>query len=377
MKILVDATVFSRLNTGVARYEKELMKALLLLDQKNQYDFFDLRALKHGLRKPPSPIPGINLRTAGLMPREVYYRLLYRGLAPPIDLLLGRKADVALFSNYFRFPLLSTKRSIVFIYDLSFIHYAAYADKKIQRLLAKHVPIALAKATKLVTISEFVKQELVSQYGVKPTKIAVVYPGIDHSVFYPRSTMEVEQVRKIFRLTKPYILFTGTLEPRKNITALLKAYAALPSDIKSDYSLVLAGGKGWRDKMILDQLDKLTSLDIKPLGFVEDKFLPALYTGAQLFVFPSHYEGFGMPPLEAMACAVPVLAADNSSLPEVIGKAGLLVKTDNIEQIADAMSQILRNSEQQERLARQGLKQAQEFSWQTSAKKLLNLIKTV
>src|SRR5262249_39725898 len=157
---------------------------------------------------------------------------------------------------------------------------------------------------------------------------------LDHDFFYPRPMAEIDTVKRKYAITKPYILYTGTLEPRKNIKGILDAYNALPPQVRATYSMVLAGGRGWLDQEIRAQLADLQHLDLLTPGYVPDEDLPALYSGASLFVYPSFYEGFGMPPLEAMACNTPVIAADNSSLPEVVGDAGILVNANDAASLA-------------------------------------------
>lgn len=374
MRILVDATVFSRLNTGIARYERELFNALLKIDKSNQYTFFDFRALKNKLTRPSNPFAGNSFKTVSVVPREIYYRALQKRLAPPIDALLGMKADIALFPNYFLFPLVSTKKSVVFIYDLSFLHFPEYAHKKAQKLLSAQVPIAALKATHIITISNYIKSEIVEQFKVPAQKVSVIYPAVDKAIFYRRPASQVAATRNKFGLNKPYILFIGTLEPRKNIEGLLKAYALLPAPLKNKYLLAIAGGKGWQDEKLNRSLSHFPKSSLKLIDKPTDEDLASLYSGAATFVFPSHYEGFGMPPLEAMACGAPVIASNNSSLPEVTGSAALLINSSNPEEITKALAKILIDANRQKELIRLGYQQVDKFSWQAGAETLYDII---
>lgn len=377
MKILVDATVFSRLNTGIARYERELFNAVLDIDANNNYVFFDLRALKNKLAKPNNPFKGQKFKTTGMFPRELYSRALGKKLAPPIDLLLGIKADIAIFPNYFLFPLAHTSKSIVFIYDLSFLHYPEFANKKAQKLLATHVPRAVKKATHVVTISSYVKAELIKQYELQANNVSVIYPAINTAMFYPRSEVLVRKTKNKFGITKPYIMFTGTLEPRKNIESLLSAYGLLSEQFRRKYCLVIVGAKGWRDTSLQSRLSKTSKDSVYVLGSVDDSELAALYSGAAIFVFPSHYEGFGMPPLEAMACGAPVIVANNSSLPEVVGSAAILVNANRPSEIKKSIVEVLGNKNLRNKMVKSGYKQIKKFNWKNSGEKLYRIINEI
>jgi glycosyltransferase involved in cell wall biosynthesis len=180
----------------------------------------------------------------------------------------------------------------------------------------------------------------------------------------------VREVLARHGIAKPYILFTSTIEPRKNILGLLEAYAALPQELRTSHGLVLVGGKGWLDSQIHRRLGELRHLDIRLTGYVEDRDLPALYSGASVFVYPSFYEGFGMPPLEAMACGVPVVTSRNSSLPEVVGDAGILIDPGDPAAITQAICEVLGSPARAADLSRRGLERSRAFRWDESARRL-------
>ena len=258
------------------------------------------------------------------------------------------------------------------IHDLSFVHFPQYAHPKDLPYKLKYVPKSVKKAGRIITISENSKKEIMEYYGVSAEKISLVHPAVDTSFFHRKTAAEIAIVRKKYKLPKKYILYAGTIEPRKNINGLLKAYEQLDTKIKGTYGLVLAGGKGWQDNGILDRIDSLqkNGHTIVQTGYVADDDFPAIYSGAELFVFPSFYEGFGIPPLEAMACGVPVISADNSSLPEAVGKAGILIDVEKSADLVAAIKNLLHNDTLRTQYIKAGYKQVQRFTWEKAAKEL-------
>ena len=211
---------------------------------------------------------------------------------------------------------------------------------------------------------------------MNPAKIEIVNPAINHAVHRPASKQSIDRVKTKYGIKGQYILYTGTLEPRKNIVGILEGYSALPKNILSSYTLVLAGGKGWLDEEIEEKLTELKELNIIRTGYVADEDLPALYSGATVFVYPSFYEGFGMPPLEAMACGTPVITSNNSSLPEVVGEAGIMIDAKDTKTLTESIEKVISNTKLQNEMIKKGIKQAKKFSGEESAKKLHGLIDT-
>jgi glycosyltransferase involved in cell wall biosynthesis len=218
--------------------------------------------------------------------------------------------------------------------------------------------------------SEATRHDLIEIYGTPDSKIHVLYSGV-HDTFYPVEDKErLQAVRDRYEIgTHPYIFSVGTVQPRKNYDRLVEAFHQLN---EPDVKLVIAGGKGWLDESLYR---RIADLDLQKrvvfLGFTPDEDLPALYSAARLFAFPSLYEGFGLPPLEAMACGVPVVASNRSSLPEVIGNAGLLVNPYDVEELAHALSRGLHDDTLRNSLINRGQLRVQSFTWRLAARKLL------
>jgi glycosyltransferase involved in cell wall biosynthesis len=362
--------------TGIGQHVKRLLEAAVALDKKNSYTIFSFRFYisRRPLVLPIKPQSNLSYHFIRWLPAVVYYQLFKRFVVPPIDLVMGKRADIVLFPNFVSWPVARRKSVVIpIIYDLSFVYFGQYSSPQNKEYMLKYVPRTIAHADHIITISQNSKHEIVEHYGVDPAMISIVTPAIDHKEYYPRTDKEIEKIRQKYSLPKQYFLFTSTLEPRKNVQGLLDAYAALPPKVRDEYGLVLAGMKGWVDQEIQTRLDKYQDLNIMRTGYVDDEDLPAMYSGATLFVFPTFYEGFGMPPLEAMACGVPVITSNNSSLPEVVGDAGLLIDNPTPEAICKAIQKLTSDPTLQKNLRAKGLKQAATFSWEKSAAGLLTV----
>jgi glycosyltransferase involved in cell wall biosynthesis len=229
----------------------------------------------------------------------------------------------------------------------------------------------------ILTISESSKKDLVEMFSIPPEKVKVTYLGVD-PVFYPRSKEgeEATEIRKKYELPERYILFVGNLEPRKNITSLIKAFELIEARTEAD--LVIVGRKAWLYDAIFQTAANSKFCDrIHFTGYVDQTDLPWIYSLATVFVFPSLFEGFGIPNLESMACGTPVISSNISSVPEVVGDAGILVEPRNIEQIADAMLRVIDDTSLSHRLSLAGIARAKQFSWRRTAQETLDVYRSV
>lgn len=379
MKIFIESTPVFAERTGVAQYIKRLVDAATALDSKNQYTAFGFLFLGRKLKNTGyEDRPNLSYKFIRYFPGRVYTKLMKMFVAPPVDLLMGRKADVMLFLNYISWPTVLPTKKIVAVYDLSHLIYPQYTDANLLKFFNKFLKTSITDASHILTISENSKREIMHNYAVQSENISIIHPAVDHTVYYPRAAKEVSAVRNKYNLRKPYILSVATLEPRKNFVGLLRAYDTLPEEIKQRYGLVLTGAKGWLDDEINELYDKLSKkYDIIRTGYLPDEDLPALYSGASLFAYPTFYEGFGMPPLEAMACGTPVVTSNNSSLPEVVGDAAVMVEAQDTRAIAQAMERVLAQPKLSTELSKKGIVRAKEFTWEKSAAQLIELIDRV
>ena len=298
--------------------------------------------------------------------------LKIRAKQPPLDLLFGRGLYV--FPNYTSWPLVASK-CVSFIYDLSYEKYPQYASPPLQRFLSTQVWKSVKRSSRIATISNNSRNELGDFYSIPEEKIGVYYPAVDHKRYFKINSALTSKTLVKYGIDVPYILFVGNIEPRKNLVNLLLAYEKLPKKLRGKYKLLLVGAKGWQDNEIHDTIKRLNSKEecvIFPSHYVTDEDIPAFFSGASVFAYPSVYEGFGIPPIEAMACGAPVVCADNSSLPEAAGDAALLVNADSVEDISLAIENVLSDSSLAQKLIDKGYKQAEKFSWEVTARQFLD-----
>ena len=303
-------------------------------------------------------------------------RLWHRGLMPPIDLWCGRGAYI--FPRFVSMPLLFNKSALT-IFDLSYELYRQYSDERNAIFLSKMVKKSLRNTSKVITISKHARQEIIDFYKLKPSKVVLATPATDPAMFYRRSEKEITNIKRKYGITGEYILALSNLEPRKNLSALIDAYCKLPKKLTDNTALLLVGVSGWKTEALFEDIVERVKQGyniIRPSEYVADKDKPAIISGARMLVYPSHYEGFGMPPLEALACGVPVITADNSSLPEVVGNAGKMVPSTDTDELLAAMGYYLENIEEVTKKALiAGPDRARRFSWTKSAQVYLDVAK--
>lgn len=377
MKVGIESVPFFGEATGVGHYSRRLIEAAATLDS-SPVKFEIVRSLMPWRESKPTLRPNKNLsyRVVRWFPPIIYYQMFKRlGWAPAYDRIALRRYNAFLFFNFVAFPIRRGTKCILTIYDLSYIRYPQYTAPKNLDYLKKFVPQSLKRADTVVTISESSKKEIVEHYKFNPEKIRIIYPAVDQKLFRPQVPQKIKSTLSKYKIEAPYILCVATLEPRKNLIGVLNSFEKLPEAIKNTYSLVLVGGKGWLDGELEIKYEKLASkYKLIKTGYVPGEDLPAIYSGARIFVYPSFYEGFGMPPLEAMACGTPVITSDNTSLPEVVGDAGIMVKAEDTAELASQMTKVLADKKLADSMRKKGLLQSQKFRWQKSAKTLISVI---
>lgn len=283
------------------------------------------------------------------------------------------KADVYVsMSAYFYPSCFCTKlKRISFVYDLTWKRFPETMETGNRKQMEGNAEKNISKANHLVAISENTKKDIRTLMDIH-TDITVIPPAADKDIFFQAEEFSIQKMRETYGINKKYVLSICTLEPRKNLKLLLQAYSRLKDP--HGYELVLAGRMGWLSD---DLMDYIKGLDIEKnvilTGYVPREDLAPLYSGAEVFAYPSVYEGFGMPVLEAIQCGCPVIASDSSSIPEVTGDAGILVPVNNLQALCDALERILSDSDLKERLKEKGLERAKRFSWKKSVGRFLNL----
>jgi len=368
--IAIDYTPAYEQGGGIGRYVRELIAALGNIDAPdNHYRLFVAGAG----RKPFPKIPGTQFewKPTALTPAWLA-RLWGRARLPfPVEFFTG---DVDLYhaTDFVLPPTRKKTRTVLTVHDLSFLRVPETASPGLRRYLEDVVPRSVQRANYVLADSEATKHDLIRYYQTAAEKIEVLYSGVD-SRFRPiTDTLEINRVRQQYNiLDRPYILSVGTVQPRKNYPTLIEAVSRLNHP---EICVVIVGGKGWLDDPIFEAIHKLRMQDrVIFAGFVADDDLPALYSGSLCMALPSLYEGFGLPVLEAMACGVPVITSNLSSLPEVAGEAGILVTPTSLDEITNALERIITDTALRETMITRGLHQAQKFSWETGAQQLLRV----
>ncbi len=262
-------------------------------------------------------------------------------------------------------PILTSRPTVVTVHDLSFLRSPErfrFANRNYLRLFTG---LSVKRACRVIAVSQHTKQDVMTVYGIPADKIDVVYSGLDAHFKRP-SSQAIEEFRAAHGLPERFILYLGTIEPRKNLSTLIRAYAKVrPAGVK----LVCAGGRGWMYQDVFQTVEELRiSRDVIFPGFLPDDDLPLWYSAADVFVYPSAYEGFGLPVIEAMACGVPTITTNASSLPEAAGDAALLVPPDDTTALAEALSRLLDDPSLRSGLAIRGPAQAARFNWADAAR---------
>lgn len=264
--------------------------------------------------------------------------------------------------NYFLPPF--ADHGVITVHDLSvFRHPETHPIERV-REFGRKFESSLERANHIITDTETVRQELIDEFKVAPDRVTAVHLGVDR-MFRPLGVDAVQQSLRPLKLKpKGYALCVSTPEPRKKIAELIAAWRRLPGDLRGRYPLVLAGGGGWRNEGLRLEIGRGAAEGwLRHLGFVDERDLPALYAGATLFIYPSIYEGFGLPPLEAMASGTPVIVASRSCLPEVCGEAAAYVDPEDPEQLLASITRGLSDTTWQAEASRQGLERATSFTW--------------
>jgi glycosyltransferase involved in cell wall biosynthesis len=376
MRIGIDYTAAVHQGGGIGRYTRNLIRALANCDTDSQYTLFVAGGWGDGDGLGPL---AANFRVRSVPLSDRWMHVLWQRLRLPISIHRITGPLDLFHSPDFVLPPTGHTPAILTVHDLSFLRLPQFFVAGFREYLEGAVARSVKRATHILADSECTRRDLLELMGVQPERVSVLYPGVEARFQPVEDAVALSRVRNRYRLPDRFILGLSTLQPRKNFEGLIEAYSHLLADRGeepeiADLDLVIGGGKGWMYEGLSAIVERL-GLDerVRFIGFVEDDDLPALYGLASAFAFPSWYEGFGLPVLEAMACGTPVVAADNSSLPEVVGEAGLLVDAADPEALAEALARLLTDRDLAAHLVRTGRNQAQRFTWEAAARQLLDL----
>ena len=371
MKIAIDgyeANVLQRLGSSQVAFE--LLRNLEKIDHENEYNIL----------LPSPPLGDLPKGRQGWKYKILRPKKLWTQIALPLYLYTTKEKPNLIFSPTHYIPRFSPVKRVATIFDLSFLHFPEMFTKKDLWQLKNWTKFSVENADHIITISNSTKMDIISMYGVGKDKITVAYPGFDKNIFHPiDNKMKIKNTLKKYGINNAYLIYTGTIQPRKNLTRLMEAFARV-----ENLKLVMVGKhkgggrEGWMYDEILKTPKRLGIEErVQFLGFVPTEDLQYLLSDAEAFVLTSLWEGFGIPVLEAMATGTPVIVSNVSSLPEVVGKAGLLVDPNSVDQIEQAIMTITSDKKLQQKYSQLGLEQAKKFSWEKMARTVLEVFAKV
>ncbi len=374
MKIGVDIRVLLDKNySGVAGFTFNLLKNLIRIDKYNAYYFFynsfsskidlvEFKNINNNLQIIKTNYPNKIF--------NYFFQKIFN--YPKLDKVVG--GCTVFYCPHINFSSFSSNsKNIITIHDLSFLRYKEFfSQRKNFWHRAINIKKNIKKFDKIIAVSHNTKNDLVELLKVPSEKIEVIYPGLPELKF--DSNLSPDYLLEKYNINKDYVLYLGNIEPRKNINTLISAYNLLRAS-GQDVSLVLAGGWGWKTKKIKQKWQESPyKKDIIFTGYVRDEVKPLLYQKARVFAYPSFYEGFGFPPLEAMSFGLPVVSSNVSSLPEVLGDSALYINPDRPEELSEALKNVLQDQDLRQRLINSGYNQIKKFSWEKTSQDYLKII---
>jgi glycosyltransferase involved in cell wall biosynthesis len=358
MRVGIDARVMGMQMGGGDTCTRNLVRTLASVDPDTEYMLFLTP------RQATLDLPGTeHMRRAVVGPENLQVRI-------PFTLpYAAARAGIDVLHAHFLAPPLNRARNVVTIHDISFERYPRFFTKSFVAQYRAIMPLVVRQAAMVLTGSEYSRQHMVRRYRVDPAKVVVAPYAADPIFKRLRDDSHVQAIRARYRTGDRFVLCVGEIQPRKNLKTLIEAYVRLRRAGATRHRLVLVGKSAWLyDDTFAAARASGYQDELVFTGYVPDEDLVALYNAADLFVYPSLFEGFGLPPLEAMACGTPVVASNTSSLPEVVGDAGLLVDPLDVEALAAAMADALANTALQHTLTERGIQRAATFSWERTAR---------
>jgi glycosyltransferase involved in cell wall biosynthesis len=366
-KILIDSIALLSPLTGIGRYTYEIAKELQKSDSLELNYFYGYYSKTLMETSQPTNLKMIKY----ILSKSQLLKKVVRKIIRLTSKLYTPSYDLYWQPNFIPNEGIKAKKTVTSVHDFSFILHRDFHPKERIEYFETYFYKNIVRNDMIITGSEYSKQEILQRLDFKDDKIKVIYHGIDHDLFKIYKNLNVD-----FEIPSKFILTVGSIEPRKNLPGLLKAYDILNEELKKEYQLVLVGFKGWENKEIMDIINK-NKENIHYLGFVNDEALAKVYNLASLFVFPSFYEGFGLPPLEAMACGTPVVSSDLTSMPEVCGDAAVYCDPHNIEDIKNKIELVLNDVNLQNSMIQKGFERAKHFTWDKAAKEHMKVFQSL
>jgi glycosyltransferase involved in cell wall biosynthesis len=348
-------------SAGIHNYIQQLIRHLPTADGRLQITVFT----GQGRELERAGSNAFDWRISPWPTQRPWVRIAWEQLAQPWA--IHRTGINLLHALAFVSPVATFIPTVVTVHDLSFLRFPERFRPANRLYLSTMTRLSCRRARRIIAVSQATADEIVRLLGITPARIDVVAHGVHHAHFRPMPPDQVEAFRQQQGLPERFVLFVGTLEPRKNLTTLIEAFARTEI-VRQGVKLVIAGGKGWYYQEIFKRAEELGLADVvRWAGFIPGDELPLWYNTATIFVYPSLYEGFGMPLLEAMACGTPVIGSDTSCLPEVVGDAGLLVPPHDALELAQRLDQLLADADLRDDLSRRGRERASAYTWEATA----------
>ncbi|MCK5677672.1 MAG: glycosyltransferase family 4 protein [Flavobacteriaceae bacterium] len=366
-KILIDSISLLSSFTGIGRYTYEIAKHLEQNTNVNIEYFYGYYS-----KKLVTPSSGTEIKSLkSIIVKNKLLKKLIRKLLFTSSRLFAPSYDMYWQPAFIPNNGITAKSIVTSVHDFSFILYKDFHPKERIEYMEKYFFKNIVKSDIIITGSEYTKKEILERLDFSEDKIKVIHHGIDHNLFKVCNNIEID-----FKIPSKFILSVGSIEPRKNLLGLLNAYNMLNKNLKKEYKLVLVGFKGWENNKIMHIINQ-NKENIYYLGFVNDEKLVKLYNLSSLFVFPSFYEGFGLPPLEAMACGTPVLSSNLTSMPEVCLDAAIYFNPNDTEDIKNKIELVLNDIDLQNNMIEKGIKRAKQFSWKKSANEHMKVFESL
>ena len=374
MKIAINAIPLLSPLTGIGKYTLEIANEMQRQNSRDDFSYF------YGYFS--SQLKIRDWSGSATAQRQFTEQLKKMHGARRIARLVRNLLSLSFFKTYDLYfepnfiPLsIRAKKLVVTVADFSFCEHPEWHPEDRIDYFNRFFWKKIGRADRIIVISDYIKRCAV-EYGLPEEKLSTVHLGYDREIFHLRDKKLLQQTRLKYNLPDQFVLFVGSIEPRKNLQRLLKAYLSLDSELRCLHKLVLVGFKGWENLEVMNLLKQFKQ-DVIYTGYITEQELADIYNMATLFAYPSLYEGFGLPPLEAMACGCPVLTSNVTSLPEVCGDAACYVNPEDEAGIADELARLLRDSQARAELKKRGLQRAELFSWERSAQEHMAVFRQV
>ena len=376
-KILIDGLSLLSPFTGVAKYTYENASRLKKEYSKSYEWFYDYGFHSKNLIGSESATQSENIlkKLKSFIVSNPLLKSFIRKTLSAVSRLLSPSYDLYWQPNYIP-QNVKAKKVVTTVHDFSFHIQPEWHPEERFKYYQKKFWKKAAASDWIITGSNFTKQEIVKYMNYPEENITVIHHAVDHDIYRLYNEDELQTTKEKFGLNDTFLLFVGSIEPRKNLLNLLKAYHLLPEKIKKDYPLILAGFKGWENKEIMQEIKKEKEY-IQYLGYLSNKELAHVYSLATVFIYPSLYEGFGIPPLEAMACGTAVIASNAASIPEVCGNAAVYINPNNSMDITEKIIDLLEKPDKRTALAGKGLVHSKRFTWEKAAGEHLKVFEKV